>query len=117
MRKFIVVETEEHKAHLVAAGLDSLATVYVSGMSAGVTLTSSFAMTEKTIAVFVIETTSEEDRFFKSWLADAEYLVGRSINDSKGSILPAAPSIEAACTNPQWLERLKERFEVNAPAT
>lgn len=99
MRKFIVVETEEDKAHFVTTGLDSLATVFVSGRNSGTSLTSSFAMTNETHAVFVIGTASEEDRFFKAWLVDAEYLVSRSVNNSLGSILPAAPSIEAACRN------------------
>lgn len=113
MRKFIVVETEEDKAHFVAAGLDNLATVYVSGRNSAVSLTSSFAITDDTYAVFVIGTASEEDRFFRSWLADAEHLTSRSINDSQGSILPAAPSIEAACKNDAWVERLKQRLDGN----
>jgi hypothetical protein len=116
MRKFIVVETDEDKAHFVAAGLDALATVYVSGKNSAVSLTSSFAMTDNTYAVFVIGTASEEDRFFRSWLVDAEYLTSRSINESQGSILPAAPSIEAACKNPAWIERLKQRLEGNRKA-
>jgi hypothetical protein len=111
MRKFIVIETEEDKAHFVAAGLDSLATLYVSGKNSGVSLTSSFAMNDNVYAVFIIGTTSEEDRFFKSWLADAEYSTSRSINDSQGSILPAAPSIEAACRNEAWVNRLKQRLD------
>ncbi|TLX16063.1 hypothetical protein [Rhizobium sp. MHM7A] len=111
MRKFIVVENEEDKAHFVAAGLDSLATVYVSGRNSALSLTSSFAMTDKTYAVYVIGTASEEDRFFSDWLVDAEYLASRSINDSQGSILPAAPSIEAACRNDAWVNRLKQRLD------
>jgi hypothetical protein len=118
MRKFIVVETEEDKAHFVVAGLDNLATIFVSGRGSAVSLTSSLAMshTTTTYAVYVVETTSEEDRFFKSWLADAQYLASRAINDCQGSILPASPSIEAACKNEAWVERLKQRLDGNREA-
>lgn len=44
MKKYIVVETEEFKAHLVAAGLDRLAKIVVSGIDAGQRLTGSLAM-------------------------------------------------------------------------
>jgi hypothetical protein len=114
MRKFIVVETEEDKAHFIAAGLDKFADVFVSGRGSALTLTSSFAVSHNTTyAVYVVETTSEEDRFFKSWLVDAEHITGRSVNDSQGSILPASPSIEAACKDEAWVKRLKKRLNGN----
>ena len=116
MRKFIVVETEEDKSHFVTTGLDAIATVYVSGRNCGTSLTSSFACRDNTRAVFVIETKSEEGRFFKSWLLDNEYLASRSISNSQGSILPASPSIEAACNNPAWVDRLKRRLDGNRKA-
>jgi hypothetical protein len=114
MRKFIVVETEEDKSHFVAAGLDALATVFVGGRaSSSLSLTSSFAMTDPTYAVFIIETASEEDRFFKSWLQNASEHVKYARNDSQGSILPVSPSIAAACKDEAWVNRLKQRLDGN----
>lgn len=64
-----------------------------------------------TFAVFVIETVSEDDRFFKSWLRNANFVAGHGINDGRGSILPAAPSIEEVCNDPVWVKRLELRLQ------
>ncbi|MCZ7861063.1 hypothetical protein O9X98_06555 [Agrobacterium salinitolerans] len=116
MNKFIVVETEEDKIHLSATGIDNLATILVSSNGAAISLTSSLAMTDDTYAVYVVETPSAEARFFKDWLVDADYLAGRAINNSQGSILPASPSIGSACRDATWVHRLKQRLEGNRQA-
>ncbi len=112
MLKYIVVETDEEEQLLVEAGLDRLAEIVVSGYDSGPGLASSIALSriETTNVVFVIGTLSEEDRFFNSWKENADFIAERAINDNRSSILPAAPSIEVACKNPAWVERLAVRL-------
>lgn len=111
MQKFIIVETEEDKAHFASSGLDTLAEVEVSGRNGALSHMTSITMTEDAYVIYVVGTTSEEDRFFKDWLVDADLLARRGNNISQGSILPAAPSIEAACRNDAWVSRLKQRLQ------
>jgi hypothetical protein len=110
MERYIVVDTEDDEAYLIAAGLENHATIVVSDKSAALSATSSIACTEDAYVVYVVGTPSEQDRFFKDWLVDANCLASRSINRSQGSILPASPSIEIACKSPEWLGRLTRRL-------
>ena len=116
MHKIVVVETEEDEAHFIAAGLDSLAEIEVSGRNNALSLMTTIAMTENAYVIFVIGTASEADRFFQSWLADAKSLAGRTNGVSQASILPATPSIEAAFKDDAWVGRLKQRLEGNPHA-
>ena len=116
MQKFIVVETDEDEALLIAGGIDRLAEIEVSGKNNALSHMTSITMTENAHVVYVVGTTSETDRFFQYWLGDAKSLAARSNGVSKGSILPAAPSIEAACRDVVWVSRLKERLEGNHQA-
>lgn len=109
MRKIVVVETEEDKAHLVAAKVDRWATIFVSGGNS-VILTGSFGVSGDTRAVYVVGVQSEEDRFFKQWLTNSESLISRSFDDRRSSILPASPSIEAASQSVAWVDQLKTRL-------
>lgn len=113
MQKYIVVETEEDEAHLVASGLDTMAEIEVSGRNNALSHMTSITMTENAYVVYVVGTACEENRFFKDWLVDADSLASRTNGVSQGSILPAAPSIEAACRNDVWVSRLKQRLDGN----
>jgi hypothetical protein len=74
-------------------------------MSASIRYASSCALAKPRTAVVIIETASEGDRFYMSWLRDA--LSIRPIRvGSQLQVIGAAPSLATAVEDPDWVARV-----------
>ncbi len=80
-------------------------------MSNSIRLASSCLIAKPRTAVVIIETASEEDRFYKSWLRGAlEVMPIRA--DSELHVIAAVPSLAEAVQDPEWVTRLLESVAV-----
>jgi hypothetical protein len=74
-------------------------------MSASIHYASSCALAKPRTAVVIIETASEEDRFYKDWLRDALSVMPIRA-DSQLHVIGAAPSLSDAVEDPDWVARV-----------
>jgi hypothetical protein len=106
MKTIIVVEMERDKVVLEASGVtEGVDRVMADGREMSVVLAQSFAMTEDRRVLYIVETASEEDRFFVRWMRNSYEFVGATRSPMR--ILPAAPALSSAVRDAKWRGRLR----------
>lgn len=103
----IFAETDEGVRIVQDMLPDELDALVIKGgnMSSSISYASSCALANPRTVIVIIETISEEDRFFKNWLQDQRSL-STIRPDSQLHIIGAAPNLAEAVQDPDWIERV-----------